>query len=101
MLRVSTIQLRVAQRSLTVTRIMLCFMLTRLEFEGFYLGSGSSCCPLLPEARSAQQPKTYPHPPIPAARLLLVILCFSAFSSTRGNPEVGGGDSQSYISKGI
>ena len=32
--------------------------------------------------------KTYPHPRIPAARLLFVILCFSVFSSTWGNPEV-------------
>ena len=36
--------------------------------------------------------RTYPRPPIPAARLLLVSLCFSMFSSTCGNPEVGGGD---------
>ena len=40
----------------------------------------------------SQQPKTYPHPQIPAARLFFVILCFSIFSSTWGNPEVGGGD---------
>ena len=39
-----------------------------------------------------QQPKTYPHPRIPAARLLFVALRVSVFSSTRGNPEVGGGD---------
>ena len=41
----------------------------------------------------AQRPKTYPHPRIPAARLFFVILlCVSVFSSTWGNPEVGGGD---------
>ena len=39
-----------------------------------------------------QQPKTYPNPPIPAARLFLVFLCFSMFSSAWGNPEVQGGD---------
>ena len=39
-----------------------------------------------------QQPKTYPHPRIPVARLFFVIPCFSEFSSTRGDPEVGGGD---------
>ena len=39
-----------------------------------------------------QQPKTYPHPRIPAARLFSVFLCFPTFSSTWGNPEVGGGD---------
>ena len=39
-----------------------------------------------------QQPKTYPHPRIPAARLFSVVLCFPMFSSTWGNPEVGGGD---------
>ena len=35
---------------------------------------------------------TYPHLRIPAARLLFVILRVSVFSSTWGNPEVGGGD---------
>ena len=35
--------------------------------------------------------KTYPHPRIPAARLFPVFLCFPMFSSTWGNPEVGGG----------
>ena len=39
-----------------------------------------------------QQPKTCPHPPIPVARLLLVCLCFSVFSSIWGNLEVGGGE---------
>ena len=39
-----------------------------------------------------QQPKTYPHPRIPAARLFSVFLCVPMFSSTWGNPEVGGGD---------
>ena len=39
-----------------------------------------------------QQPKTYPHPRIPAARLFSVLLCFPMLSSTWGNPEVGGGD---------
>ena len=41
---------------------------------------------------TGQQPKTYPHPRIPAARLFVVILCFSVFSPTWENPEVGGGD---------
>ena len=40
----------------------------------------------------SQQPKTYPHPPIPVARLLLGFLCFPVCSSMWGNPEVGGGD---------
>ena len=46
-----------------------------------------------------QQPNTYPHPRIPATRLFFVIPCFSPFSSTWGNPEVGGGDNflDSYI----
>ena len=39
-----------------------------------------------------QQPKTYPHPRIPAARLFFVFLCFAVFYFTWGNPEVGGGD---------
>ena len=48
--------------------------------------------PQLPCSTLYQQPKSYPHPRIPAARLFFVILCFSMFSSTWGNPEVGGGD---------
>ena len=40
----------------------------------------------------SQQPKACPHARIPAARLFFAILCFSVFSSTSGNPEVGGGD---------
>ena len=35
---------------------------------------------------------TCPHPAIPVARLLLVFLCCSVFSSIWGNPEVRGGD---------
>ena len=44
------------------------------------------------QRRVTQQAKTYPHSRIPAARLFFVILCFSVFSSTWGNPEVRGGD---------
>ena len=40
----------------------------------------------------SSSPKTYPHPRIPVARPLLVFLCRSMFSSTRGDLEVGGGD---------
>ena len=39
-----------------------------------------------------QKPKTYPHTPIPAARLFFVFLCVYVFSATSGNPEVGGLD---------
>lgn len=39
---------------------------------------------------SSQQQKAYPHPHIPAARL--IVLCFSVFSSTWEDPKVGGGD---------
>ena len=38
-----------------------------------------------------QQPHTYPHSPIPAARLLFVFQFFAVFSSMWGSPEVGGG----------
>ena len=40
-----------------------------------------------------QQPKTYPHPRIPATRLFFAVIvpCFSVFSSTWGNPHVGVG----------
>ena len=39
-----------------------------------------------------QQPNTYPHPPVPAAKLFFVSQCFPVFSATSRNPEVGGGD---------
>ena len=46
-----------------------------------------------PEPRAVeQQPKTYPHPWIPAARLFFFILCFCpCFLPWGENPEVGGG----------
>ena len=55
--------------------------------------------PLAQNYEYSQQPKTYPHPRIPAARLFSVSLCLPMFSSTWGNPEVGGGDNcwGSYI----
>ena len=50
-------------------------------------------------ALRCRRPKTYPHPRIPAARLIFVFLflffvyvCFLCFSSTWGDPEVGDGD---------
>ena len=39
-----------------------------------------------------RNPKSDPHPRIPAARLFFVFLCFAVFYFTWGNPEVGGGD---------
>ena len=56
-----------------------------------HLCETSSVGQVLPP-ESPQQPKTYPHPRLPAARLFVVILRFSVFSPTWGNPEVGGGD---------
>ena len=47
---------------------------------------------IIHKVTTPQQPKTYPHPRIPVARLFSVFLCFPMFSSTWGNPEVGGGD---------
>ena len=47
-----------------------------------------------PRARAGdQQPKTYPHAQIPAARLIFVFrCCFCVFLRGCGNLEVGGGD---------
>ena len=47
-----------------------------------------------PTAPAPGRQNTYPHPRIPAARLLFEILCFfPCVSSTWENPEVGGGNS--------
>ena len=52
----------------------------------------ASVAPLVKAGSGSQQPKTYPHPRIPAARLFFILAWFSVFYSTWGNPEAGGGD---------
>ena len=59
----------------------VCFLQTRVRER-----LGSFPVPL------SRQPKTYPHPPKPAAGLSFVFSHFSAFSSSWESPEVGGGD---------